>query len=252
MNISDSQNNFTKTALITGASGAIGSASAEAFAASGYDLIITCDKAFKKLSDLSVRLSDTYGISCTPVQTDVGDFSCVDRLFTMVAREYDSLDVLVNNAGISYIGLLSEMSVSDWERIISVNLSSCFYTCRCAIPVMLRRHSGRIINISSVWGNTGASMEVAYSASKGGMNSFTKALAKELAPSNIQVNAIACGVIDTPMNSCFSDDEMEALRTEIPADRFGRPQEVARLVLQTAQAPEYMTGQIITIDGGWC
>ncbi len=117
---------------------------------------------------------------------------------------------------------------------------------------MLKKHSGKIINISSVWGTAGASMEVAYSASKGGLNAFTKALAKELAPSNIQVNAIACGMIDTSMNSCFSAEDMETLISEIPADRIGSPEEVAALVLQTAKAPDYMTGQIITIDGGWC
>ena len=159
--------------------------------------------------------------------------------------------MLVNNAGISYIGLLTDMSVEEWQSVINTNLSSCFYTSRLAIPLMLQKHSGRIINISSVWGNVGASMEVAYSASKGGVNSFTKALAKELAPSNIQVNAISCGVIDTAMNHCFSQEEMDALREEIPADRLGQPKEVGQLVLQLIQAPAYLTGQILTIDGGW-
>ena len=116
---------------------------------------------------------------------------------------------------------------------------------------MLHKKSGKIINISSVWGTVGASMEVAYSASKGGVNSFTKALAKELAPSHIQVNAIACGVIDTDMNRCFSKEDMEALRAEIPADRIGQPAEVAQMVLSILQTPEYLTGQIITLDGGW-
>ena len=116
---------------------------------------------------------------------------------------------------------------------------------------MLKNHWGSIINVSSVWGAQGASMEVAYSASKGGMNAFTRALAKELAPSNIQVNAVACGVIDTAMNSCLSPEDMAALRDEIPADRLGSPEEVADLIFRTAHAPSYMTGQIITIDGGW-
>lgn len=244
-------NDSAKTALITGASRGIGYATAEVFAQSGYDLILTCDKTFDNLSALSDRLADIYNIKCTPVQTDMGNASCVEELFRKLEQKYNSLDVLVNNAGISYIGLLSEMPISDWERIISVNLSSCFYTCKYAIPLMLKKHSGHIVNISSVWGNVGASMEVAYSASKGGVNSFTRALAKELAPSNIQVNAIACGVIDTDMNSCFSGDDIAALCAEIPADRLGRPEEVASLVLQTAPAPAYMTGQIITIDGGW-
>ena len=116
---------------------------------------------------------------------------------------------------------------------------------------MLKKHAGRIINISSIWGNAGASMEVAYSASKGGINAFTKALAKELAPSNIQVNAIACGVIDTSMNACFSKEDLEALQKEIPADRLGTPEEIADFVLQLINAPTYLTGQIITIDGGF-
>ena len=143
------------------------------------------------------------------------------------------------------------MTSEQWHRVLSVNLDSCFYTCRAAIPLMLSKHKGKIINVSSVWGAQGASMEVAYSASKGGMNAFTRALAKELAPSNIQVNAVACGVIDTSMNACLSAEELESLRQEIPADRLGTPAEAAQLILQLANAPSYLTGQIITMDGGW-
>jgi 3-oxoacyl-[acyl-carrier protein] reductase len=132
------------------------------------------------------------------------------------------------------------------------NLDSCFYTCKFAVPLMLKKHSGKIINISSVWGNMGASMEVAYSASKGGVNAFTKALAKELAPSNIQVNAIACGAIDTDMNRCFSEEDLQLLTEEIPCDRLGETSEVADLAIYLANSPAYLTGQIITIDGGWC
>lgn len=116
---------------------------------------------------------------------------------------------------------------------------------------MVRRQSGKIINISSVWGNVGASCEVAYSACKGGVNAFTRALGKELAPSNIQVNAIACGCIDTSMNHCFSEEELDSLREEIPAGRFGRPEEVAQLALLLASENDYLNGQIITLDGGW-
>ena len=134
---------------------------------------------------------------------------------------------------------------------MSVNLDSLFYTCKMAIPAMLRQKKGRIINISSGWGNMGASMEVAYSASKGGVNSFTRALARELAPSNIQVNAIACGIIDTQMNEQLSVEELQSLIEEIPAGRLGRPEEVAELALLLSRAPEYLTGQIITLDGGW-
>ena len=144
------------------------------------------------------------------------------------------------------------MSAETWQNIIHTNLSSAFYTSKEAIPYMLSKQAGKIINISSVWGNVGASCEVAYSASKGGLNSFTKALAKELAPSNIQVNAIACGCIDTEMNRCFSEEERQALADEIPAGRFGKPEEVAELVFSIAEKHNYLTGQIITLDGGWC
>ena len=177
----------------------------------------------------------------------MGNYKDVERLFDGI----NDLDVLVNNAGISYIGLLSDLSVEDWQRLMDVNLNAAFYTSRLAIPMMLHKHSGRIINISSVWGSVGASMEVAYSTSKGGLNAFTKALSKELAPSGIQVNAVACGVIDTDMNKCFSEDEREALIGEIPADRMGQPEEIAQTVLQLINAPSYLTGQIITVDGGW-
>lgn len=238
-------------ALITGASRGIGAAIAEKFAKAGYNLILTCNNTFSVLTELSQNLEQTYRVKCLAIKADMGNSTDVAHIFSEIAKRYSGIDVLVNNAGISYVGLLTDMSDEDWNRIISVNLNSCFYTCREAIPMMLRSHRGKIINISSIWGNVGASMEVAYSASKGGVNSFTKALAKELAPSNIQVNAIACGVIDTSMNSCFTKEDMESLISEIPADRIGRPGEVADLVLQLANSPEYMTGQIITMDGGW-
>ena len=236
-----------KKALITGASRGIGEAIAKELARQGFDLTLTCLNSLDQLKELAGCLEKKYGVSCHIFQGDMGDPEAVDRLFDGLNR----LDVLINNAGISHIGLLSDMSVSQWRRVMSTNLDSCFYTCRRAIPLMVHAKQGRIINISSVWGQAGASMEAAYSASKGGVNSLTKALAKELAPSNIQVNAIACGVIDTDMNHCFAPEEMASLIEEIPADRIGRPEEVAALAGQLITAPAYMTGQIITIDGGW-
>lgn len=236
-----------RTVLITGASRGIGRAIAEAFARENCSLILTCGQSMEALQQFADSLRANYHVSCHAVRADMGCEADVQALFSQI----NTLDVLVNNAGIAHIGLLTDMTSAQWHRIMSVNLDSCFYTCRAAIPLMLRKHSGKIINISSVWGAQGASMEVAYSASKGGMNAFTRALAKELAPSNIQVNAIACGVIDTAMNSCLSPEDMASLRAEIPADRLGTPEEVAQLVLQTANAPAFMTGQIITIDGGW-
>ena len=236
-----------KRALITGASRGIGRATAETFAQNGYDLVLTCHNSIQALEDLAQSLQSTYRISCLPLQADMGKEEDVARAFSPL-RE---LDVLVNNAGMASFGLLADMTADQWHRILAVNLDSCFYACRAAIPLMLRKHVGSIVNVSSVWGAQGASMEAAYSASKGGMNAFTKALAKELAPSGIQVNAVACGVIDTAMNGCLSPEDMDTLRSEIPADRLGRPEEAAELIFRTAQAPPYMTGQIITIDGGW-
>ncbi len=188
---------------------------------------------------------------CIALAGDIGSEDFVRNAFHTIEETLGTVSVLVNNAGISHIGLLTDMSLDEWDHIIQTNLTSLFCCCRQAIPPMVRRHSGRIINISSVWGSAGASCEVAYSASKGGVNSFTRALAKELAPSNISVNAIACGVIDTQMNQCFSARELVQLAEEIPAGRFGTPKEVASLALSLVSAPSYLTGQIITLDGGW-
>lgn len=239
---------MSKYALITGASRGIGAAIAQEFAAAGYSLYLTCQNSIDILTKYASKLSDEYQIICKAYKCDAGQFEDVQKLF----EDIHELDVVVNNAGTAWLGLLTDMTVDEWHRLMSTNLDSVFYTSKLAVPVMLRNHEGRIINISSVWGNVGASTEVAYSASKGGVNSFTKALAKELAPSGIQVNAIACGVIDTDMNRMhLTDEDMEELRNEIPADRLGETKDVARLALQLAQSPTYMTGQIITIDGGW-
>ena len=239
---------MNKTAFISGASRGIGKSIAEAFAAQGYDLILTCIQNKDALDELANTLASKHNITCRTHRADMGCFEEVQAVFA----DIDHLDVLINNAGISYVGLLNDMTPDEWHKVMHTNLDSCFYTSKLAIPLMLQNHSGRIINISSVWGSVGASTEVAYSASKGGVNTFTKALAKELAPSNIQVNAIACGLIDTDMNKCFSAEDLEAVTAEIPADRMGHPDEVARLTLQLADAPTYLTGQILTIDGGWC
>lgn len=236
-----------KTILITGASRGIGHAIALAAAPYFNRMIITCKNSHEKLLSLKKQLESQYPLECLAYVGDMGDYSFVESIFDSL----DRIDVVVNNAGISYIGLLSDMTPDEWHTVINTNLNSIFYTSKLAIPFMLSRKEGRIINISSIWGNAGASMETAYSASKGGVNTFTKALAKELAPSNIQVNAIACGVIDTDMNRCFSEEERSMLIEEIPADRMGTPEEIAQTVLMLLQAPAYLTGQIITIDGGY-
>lgn len=236
-----------KTALVTGASRGIGLAIATILAQNGYHLHLTCKNSYKQLQDTAKSLSETYNITCKAHKTDMGNFAEVWTLFSNM----DSLDVLINNAGISHIGLLQDTTVDEWQKVIDTNLSSVFFTSKMAIPKLLENKSGTIINISSIWGDVGASMEVAYSASKGGVNAFTKALAKELAPSNIAVNAISCGVIDTDMNKCFSKNEMAALIEEIPANRLGTPQEVAELTLQLIDSPKYLTGQVISINGGF-
>lgn len=235
-----------KTALITGASRGIGQAAARLFAAHGYDLYLTCVSSIIILQNLAEELSSRYGIRVVALQADMGCFSEVEKVFAQIS----DLDVLINNAGIAHMGLLSHMEPEQWHRIMQTNLDSCYYTSKLAIPLFLKKHSGRIINISSMWGNVGASMEVAYSASKGGVNAFTKALAKELAPSNISVNAIAFGVIDTRMNAHLSDEDRAALIEEIPADRMGTVEEAAQMIYLTAHAPAYLTGQVITMDGG--
>ena len=240
-----------QTALITGASRGIGAALAETFARAGYQLTLCCQHSEEKLMTLSKRLQEQYHTTVLVRIGDVGDYAFVKTMVDATLEAFGAIDVLINNAGISYIGLLTDMSIEDWNRIVATNLTSVFSTCRCVVPSMVHNKRGRIINISSVWGNVGASCEVAYSACKGGINSFTRALGKELAPSQIPVNAIACGVIDTDMNRCFSEEERADLIAEIPAERMGRPEEVAELAFSIASGHAYLNGQIITLDGGW-
>ena len=242
---------MSKIVLITGASRGIGKAIAIEFAKKGYHLVINCHKSAESLSRFQNELESTYHIQVLSSVGNIGDFTYVSQLFEEIRNTFGGVDILVNNAGISHIGLLSDMTTEEWQNIINTNLNSVFYTSKLALDDMVSKHSGKIINISSVWGNVGASCEVAYSTTKGGINAFTKALAKELAPSNIQVNAIACGCIDTQMNQCFSAEERAELENEIPAGRFGTPKEIADFVLALAEGHNYITGQVITIDGGW-
>lgn len=241
-----------KRALITGAARGIGRRTAEKFAQNGYDLILTCRKNTAVLEEFSEELREKYGISCFAFTGDMGRYSDVECLWKGLENAgKHPIDVIVNNAGISYIGLLTDMEPEEWSRIIATNLGAVFNVCHLFVPQMVSAQAGKIINVSSVWGNVGASCEVAYSASKGGVNAFTKALAKELAPSHVSVNAVAFGVIDTEMNQLLSADEKAALMEEIPACRMGTPEEAAEMIFHVASAPEYLTGQIITMDGGW-
>ena len=189
-----------KTVLISGSGRGIGRAIATRFAKEGYKIAINANKSKDELEETKDYLI-SLGVPVLVGQGDVGNYEFCKDFVDEINNALGSVDILVNNAGISHIGLLSDMKPNEWNEVINTNLTSLYNLSSLVIPDMVRKSAGKIINISSVWGNVGASMEVAYSASKGGMNSFTKALAKELAPSNIQVNAIACGAIDTEMNS---------------------------------------------------
>lgn len=239
-----------KTAVITGASRGIGYACALKLAGMGYNIAVNCHKNSCLLDRLEEE-TRKYNIKRIKHTGDIGIFENASSFFKTIEEEAGLPDVLINNAGVSYIGLLQDMLPDEWDYLMRTNLTSVFNCSKLVIPLMLKRKSGKIINISSVWGCTGASAEVAYSASKGGINAFTMALAKELAPSNIQVNAIACGIIDTDMNKSFSKEEIDAIKEEIPACRIGTPGEVAGLVSQLAESGSYLTGQVIKLDGGW-
>lgn len=240
-----------KTVLVTGASRGIGRAIALHFAKEGCHVFLNSHQSTEELKKVQQEIQETFHLSSTLVPGDVGNPDDVRRIFQTIESSVGGLDILVNNAGIAHIGLLTDMTDEEWNHLIQTNLSSVFYCCRQALPYMISQKEGCIINISSMWGTVGASCEVAYSAAKSGIHGFTRALAKELAPSNIRVNALACGVIDTEMNHMLSQEDKIELADEIPSGRFGAPEEVAHLAWQIANAPSYMTGQIIGIDGGF-
>lgn len=239
-----------KTAIITGASRGIGRAAAIKLAGMGYDIAASCIKNTHLLDTLRQEICH-LNVNCTIYTGDMGNYKDAASFFKLIQEEPGRADVLINNAGISYVGLLQDMSPDEWKYIMHANLDSVFNCCKLAIPMMLKEKSGKIINISSVWGCTGASTEAAYSATKGGINALTMALAKELAPSNIQVNAIACGIIDTSMNDFLSQEELNTIKEEIPACRLGTPEDVASLICQLSESTSYLTGQVIKLDGGW-
>lgn len=240
-----------KNVLITGASRGIGRSTAILFAQNGYHVFLNCNKSVEELKQVQEEIEKHHPKAVTLVPGNVGNPSDVRSIFGEIYSHCDSLDVLINNAGIAHIGLLMDLTDEEWQQIIDTNLSSVFYCCREAVPKMVSKKSGRIINISSMWGTVGASCEAAYSASKSGIHGLTRALSKELAPSGISVNAIACGVIDTVMNAQLDEAERQSLAEEIPAGRFCSPEEIAEVIWQTVNTPAYMTGQIIGVDGGY-
>lgn len=238
-----------KTVLVTGSGRGIGRAIALYFAKQGYNVIINGKENEDALKDTEREILNHA--PCLSFLGDVGDREIAKKIIETGIKHFGAIDIVVNNAGISYIGLLTDMSSEEWNKVIASNLTSVFHCSSLVLPHMIQRQSGKIINISSVWGNVGASCEVAYSASKGGVNAFTKALAKEVAPSHIQVNAIACGAIQTEMNQFLSEEDKESLIEEIPANRMGTAEEVAGFVFQVSQSGEYLNGQIIQFDGAW-
>ena len=236
--------------LITGASRGIGKETALYFAQQKHNLILLCKNNYESLLEYSRELTK-YDIICHVFKCDISNYNEVESLWNTLSSMNIKVNILINNAGISHIGLLQDMDVLEWQTIINTNLNSLFYMAKHAIPSMISAKNGRIINISSIWGDVGASMEVAYSASKGGVNAFTKALAKELAPSNISVNAISFGAIDTEMNSHLSAEERMELEAFIPASRYGTTKECAKLIYDIAHTASYLTGAIITMDGAF-
>lgn len=231
--------------LITGGSGAIGAAIAEEFAKTD-DVIFTYNTQKEQARLLMGKLN----CFCTPM--DITDVNSVNEAVQNVLREFGHIDILVNNAGISLIKPFLDTSYEDWRRMIDVNLTGVFNVTRAVVPSMVNRKSGAVVNISSIWGVSGASCETAYSAAKAGVIGFTKALAKELGLSGITVNAIAPGVIDSPMNSeHLSAGELDELAEETPLNRLGKPFEVAKAVRAIAENG-FITGQVLTVDGGFC
>ena len=239
-----------KTALITGASRGIGRSIAIELAKAGVSVAINFSKDLCGAEETLKQVREIGGYGFI-VQGDISKYDTAKAVVEKVVNTFGKIDILVNNAGVSKIGLFMDMKEEDWDSIMNINLKGVFNCCHNAVPYMVSEKKGCIINISSIWGNAGASCEVIYSASKGGINSFTKALAKELAPSNITVNAIAPGVINTEMNQWLSKEEQEALIDEIPMMRMGEGEEIGKAVVFLAgEGARYITGQVLTIDGG--
>ncbi|MDE6001686.1 MAG: SDR family oxidoreductase [Clostridia bacterium] len=238
-----------KTALITGGTKGIGKAVAHAFLQQGYEVVIN----YHRDEETALATQEEFnmqGFCPVLLRADVSDEAQVRAMFKEFYGIYDKLDVLVNNAGISLVRVIQDTSPIEWNRIFDVNVKGVYHCCRAVADKMIGCGGGSIINIASIWGEVGASCEVAYSASKGAVIAFTKALSKELAPSKVRVNCVSPGVIDTSMNSHLTDDEMEQLIGEIPAGRIGYPEDVAKACLYLADA-DYVTGEVLSVGGGF-
>lgn len=240
---------MSKVVIVTGASRGIGADIAETLARKGYTVIANYNNSTECANDLKERLwKDNIYIDI--FKADVSKRDEAKQLVNFVIEKYHKIDVLINNAGIDQIKLFTEITDDDWESIIRNNLNSVFYMSQEVVKYMIHKKRGNIINMSSVWGVKGASCECSYSVSKAGVDAITKSLAKELGPSNIKVNSIAPGIIETEMNKFLSDKEKNDIKDEIPLQKIGNVKDVTRCVEWLIE-DEYVTGQIILIDGGW-
>ncbi|MGI6119373.1 MAG: elongation factor P 5-aminopentanone reductase [Desulfosporosinus sp.] len=241
---------MTRTVLITGGAKGIGKATAEVFAENNFNVVINYLSSKKAANSLANKLQKR-GLAVLPLCADVTQKVQVDKMIKEACQAFGAIDVLVNNAGISHYKLFPEITEEEWDRMINVHLKGMYNCCKSVVPEMIRNKRGKIINITSIWGMVGASCEVSYSTAKAGMIGFTKALAKELGPSNIQVNCVAPGVIETDMLNSLTEADKNLLRKEIPLMRFGKVEEIAHLVLYLAkQEADYITGQVISPNGG--
>jgi len=233
-----------KVALITGASRGIGAATARCFAGHGWLVAINW---LSHGDEAEALAKETGGLA---VRADVSDEAAVESMFARVERELGGVSALVNNAGISRVGLFQDMTAEEWDRLFAVNVRGAFLCSRRAAPAMIRAQSGSITNVSSMWGSAGGSCEAAYSASKAALIGFTKALAKELGPSGIRVNCVAPGLINTAMNAALSADDLAALCEETPLGRMGSPEETAEAVWWLTERASFVTGAVLGVSGG--
>lgn len=242
---------MNKTVLITGASAGIGASTANMLARSGWRVVINYNHSEKEASDLCKNIRSSGG-DALAVKADVSLRCEVEDMFAVINKEFGGVDALVNNAGISKISLFSDVTEEEWQRMIGVNLTGAFNCIQMALPHMINRKSGAIVNISSIWGLVGASCEVAYSATKSGLIGMTKALAKELGPSGIRVNCVAPGVIATRMNADLDDATLSSLKEETPLMRIGTPEDIACTVRYLlSEDASFVTGQVISPNGGF-
>ncbi len=241
---------MAKTVLITGGSRGIGAQTVRFFAERGYQVAFSYHQSKGEAEALRQSVT-ALGCEVLALPCDVSNPVAVESLVKQTVHYFGRLDVLVCNAGVAKQQLLSDVTDQDWQQLLQVNLSGVFYACRAATPFMVSQKSGSIVTLSSVWGMTGASCEVAYSATKAGIIGLTKALAKELGPSNIRVNCVAPGVIDTEMNKELDIETFSALAEETPLGRIGSPEEVARVIFYLADQADFITGQVLSPNGGF-